>query len=98
MLLYELSTPLLNLKVTERSRVIADLPTMARLVPLERPGLRVRSFGVDQWDIYFRPNDHDGYADAAGDGTSQATREPDCSSAAHDSIVFRRRSQSAYGP
>jgi hypothetical protein len=22
----------------------------------------VRSFGMDQWDIYFRPNDHDGYA------------------------------------
>jgi hypothetical protein len=43
-------------------------------------------------------NDHDGYADAAGDGTSLATHEPDFSSAAHDSIVFRRRSQSAYGP
>jgi hypothetical protein len=36
-LLSELSVPLLNLKVTERSRAIADLSmTMARLVPLER--------------------------------------------------------------
>jgi hypothetical protein len=42
----ELSAPLLNLKVTERSRVIADLSmTMARLVPVERQafGLSVRA-------------------------------------------------------
>jgi antitoxin (DNA-binding transcriptional repressor) of toxin-antitoxin stability system len=43
-LLSELSAPVLNLKVTERSRVIADLSTtMARLVPLERQG-----FGLDE--------------------------------------------------
>jgi hypothetical protein len=43
-LLSELSARLLNLKVTERSRVIADLSmTMARLVLLER-----QAFGLDE--------------------------------------------------